>query len=110
LGGESFSGWDGAQSTFVNNTSMVTSVKEGDVGGGDGDDDDDDKPLRPRPVSISFYHPSAFAISWVFKPQAERKEIGLQPVFTITVDDPQKVGDPIRAFTMYTVHTKACPI
>ena len=24
----------------------------------------------------------------------------------ITVDDPQKVGDPIRSFTMYTVHTR----
>lgn len=27
-------------------------------------------------------------------------------MFNITVDDPQKVGDPIRSFTMYTVHTK----
>lgn len=30
----------------------------------------------------------------------------IQPVFIITVDDPQKVGDPIRSFTMYTVHTR----
>ena len=37
----------------------------------------------------------------------EKKEAGLQPVFAITVEDPQKVGDPIRAFIMYTVHTKA---
>jgi sorting nexin-1/2 len=37
----------------------------------------------------------------------EKQEAGLQPVFTITVEDPQKVGDPIRAFIMYTVHTKA---
>ncbi|KAF8159458.1 Vps5 C terminal like-domain-containing protein, partial [Crassisporium funariophilum] len=29
-----------------------------------------------------------------------------QPVFMISVDDPQKVGDPIRSFTMYTVHTR----
>ncbi|PBK99466.1 Vps5-domain-containing protein, partial [Armillaria gallica] len=29
-----------------------------------------------------------------------------QPVFDISVDDPQKVGDPIRSFTMYTVHTR----
>jgi len=36
----------------------------------------------------------------------EKKETGPQPVFTITVEDPQKVGDPIRAFIMYTVHTK----
>ncbi|EDR13983.1 uncharacterized protein LACBIDRAFT_151832, partial [Laccaria bicolor S238N-H82] len=29
-----------------------------------------------------------------------------QPVFIISVEDPQKVGDPIRSFTMYTVHTR----
>ncbi|KIY51846.1 Vps5-domain-containing protein, partial [Fistulina hepatica ATCC 64428] len=28
-----------------------------------------------------------------------------QPVFSISVEDPQKVGDPIRSFIMYTVHT-----
>ncbi|KAH9995539.1 Vps5 C terminal like-domain-containing protein [Russula vinacea] len=59
------------------------------------DDDDDDKPLRPRPM---------------FLPQAapvEKKETGQQPMFTISVEDPQKVGDPIRAYIMYTVHTKA---
>ena len=27
-------------------------------------------------------------------------------MFVITVDDPQKVGDPIRGYTMYTVHTR----
>ena len=31
---------------------------------------------------------------------------GLQPVFSMTVDDPQKVGSPIGAYTMYTVHTR----
>ncbi|KAI9458113.1 Vps5-domain-containing protein [Russula earlei] len=82
LGGESFNEWDGAQSVFVNNTSIPTVAQEED-------DDDDDKPLRPRPTA-----------------PPEKKETGLQPVFTITVEDPQKVGDPIRAFTMYTVHTK----
>ena len=33
-----------------------------------------------------------------------KNETGLQPVFTITVEDPQKVEDPIGAFIMYTVH------
>jgi len=33
-----------------------------------------------------------------------KKETGLQPAFTITVEDPQKVEDPIGAFIMYTVH------
>lgn len=84
LGGESFNGWDGAQSAFVNHTSIPSSVQEEDD-----DDDDDDKPLRPRPTT-----------------PAEKKETGLHPVFVITVEDPQKVGDPIRAFIMYTVHTK----
>jgi sorting nexin-1/2 len=51
LGGESFNGWDGAQSAFVNHASIPSSVQEEDD-----DDDDDDKPLRPRPVSTSFYH------------------------------------------------------
>ncbi|KAI0073528.1 Vps5-domain-containing protein [Panus rudis PR-1116 ss-1] len=31
---------------------------------------------------------------------------GQLPTFVITVDDPQRVGDPIRGYTMYTVHTK----
>lgn len=52
LGGESFNGWDGAQSAFVNHASIPSSVQEED------DDDDDDKPLRPRPVSTTFYYSS----------------------------------------------------
>ncbi|KAI0032306.1 Vps5 C terminal like-domain-containing protein [Vararia minispora EC-137] len=51
------------------------------------EDEDDDKPLRPRPTDSS-----------------EKKPVA--PMFIITVDDPQKVGDPIRGYTMYTVHTK----
>lgn len=39
-------------------------------------------------------------------PTSAWDENGIQPVFLITVDDPQKVGDPIRSFTMYTVHTR----
>ena len=42
-------------------------------------------------------------------PKPIRNEKGIQPVFIITVDDPQKVGDPIRSFTMYTVHTRVTP-
>ncbi|KAH9066714.1 Vps5-domain-containing protein [Lactarius vividus] len=88
LGGESFGGWDNAHGTFANNASLPSvSPEKDDVD----DDDDDDKPLRPRPPQET---------------PAAKKETGLQPLFTITVDDPQKVGDPIRAYTMYTVHTK----
>ena len=46
----------------------------------------------------------------MFLPQAapvEKKETGQQPMFMISVEDPQRVGDPIRAYIMYTVHTKA---
>ena len=32
---------------------------------------------------------------------------GPVPLFQISVDDPQKVGDPIRPYILYTVHTKA---
>ena len=39
---------------------------------------------------------------------AAKKDNSIRPVFVITVDDPQRVGDPIRAYTMYTVHTKVC--
>ncbi|KAH9004759.1 Vps5-domain-containing protein [Lactarius hatsudake] len=86
LGGESFGGWDTAHSTFAHNASLPNvSPEKDDV------DDDDDKPLRLRPPQET---------------PAAKKETGLQPLFTITVDDPQKVGDPIRAYTMYTVHTK----
>ena len=38
--------------------------------------------------------------------KATRNDNGIQPVFIISVEDPQKVGDPIRSFTMYTVHTR----
>jgi sorting nexin-1/2 len=39
-----------------------------------------------------------------------RNDNSIQPVFTISVEDPQKVGDPIRSFTMYTVHTKVSTV
>ncbi|KAI0057475.1 Vps5-domain-containing protein [Artomyces pyxidatus] len=89
LGGESFGGWDGAQSAFINSSAAVSATQ-------DDDDDDDDKPLRPRPSEPTSPTPVP----------APKRENGLQPVFTITVDDPQKVGDPIRGYTMYTVHTR----
>jgi sorting nexin-1/2 len=61
-------------------------------------------------VNVSMYCPAGCNSRNVPNQTApsEKKESKLQPVFTITVEDPQKVGDPIRAFTMYTVHTKAC--
>ncbi|KAI6113059.1 Vps5 C terminal like-domain-containing protein [Pisolithus sp. B1] len=35
-----------------------------------------------------------------------RTDDSIPPLFVISVDDPQKVGDPIRQFIMYTVHTR----
>ncbi|KAF7309838.1 Beta-glucan synthesis-associated [Mycena indigotica] len=59
------------------------------------DDSDDDKP-----VLQTVRHPERS------ENPAKLTQDGLPPVFVITVDDPQKVGDPIRSFTMYTVHTR----
>ncbi|KAJ7043672.1 Vps5 C terminal like-domain-containing protein [Mycena alexandri] len=58
------------------------------------DDSDDDKP-----VLQTVRHPER---ADTLKPTKD----GLPPIFQISVDDPQKVGDPIRSFTMYTVHTR----
>ncbi|OCH85499.1 Vps5-domain-containing protein [Obba rivulosa] len=91
LGGESLGGWQGAESTFV------TAPRERSVSRdrSDSDDDDDD-----RPILETVRQPA------VKPPPAPRTDGGIQPTFVITVDDPQRVGDPIRAYTMYTVHTR----
>lgn len=49
LGGESFNGFDGAQSAFVNSASQPSTAQDEEE-----EDDDDDKPLLPRPVSSPF--------------------------------------------------------
>lgn len=38
--------------------------------------------------------------------QSSTSGSGPIPLFQISVDDPQKVGDPIRPYILYTVHTK----
>ncbi|KAG6919516.1 hypothetical protein DXG01_005106 [Tephrocybe rancida] len=63
------------------------------------DDSDDDKP-----IGQTLKHAENRLSSDV--PPLKRNDSGLQPVFVISVDDPQKVGDPIRGYTMYTVHTR----
>jgi hypothetical protein len=85
------------------------------------EDSDDDKPVmqtlkhhdQDESVSVSV-HTRLQCVpfnqcSFVFEKTSQkaiRNDKGIQPVFMITVDDPQKVGDPIRSFTMYTVHTR----
>ena len=36
----------------------------------------------------------------------ETRDNQIQALFVVTVDDPQKVGDHIRPYIMYTVHTR----
>ncbi|KAJ7654400.1 Vps5 C terminal like-domain-containing protein [Mycena polygramma] len=88
LGGESGQAdWSGEQENWSNDRSPPTRLPTED-------DSDDDKP-----VLQTVRHPTR---SDTLKPTRD----GLPPVFMISVDDPQKVGDPIRSFTMYTVHTR----
>ncbi|KAH6915925.1 protein transporter [Coprinopsis sp. MPI-PUGE-AT-0042] len=65
------------------------------------DDSDDDRPigqsLKRSSLDGTLSPPTA---------QSQKDDNGLPPLFVITVDDPQKVGDPLRPYIMYTVHTR----
>jgi len=99
IGGESLGGWQGSQSAFVGAPHSATLPRTRS----DSDDSsDDDRPILES-ARLSANRLSAQAAR---STPAPRSDTGLQPVFVISVDDPQKVGDPIRAYTMYTVHTK----
>ncbi|KAI0774784.1 Vps5 C terminal like-domain-containing protein [Trametes elegans] len=115
IGGEALGGWQdsgGWQSaqpnTFTTSGTSSYSTRDRSMSDDD-DDDDDDRPIAQtiaaRVASKEREHvptsPSEASSSIPAK-----KDNGIQPVFVITVDDPQRVGDPIRAYTMYTVHTK----
>ncbi|GBE86443.1 Vacuolar protein sorting-associated protein [Sparassis crispa] len=103
IGGETVGGWQGSQSAFISGSRSATLPRA--RGSVSDDDDDDDRPiLQSARLMGERSHPASAATSPL--PVTSRAENGLQPVFMITVDDPQRVGDPIRAFTMYTVHTK----
>ncbi|KAF4592968.1 Vacuolar protein sorting-associated protein 5 [Pleurotus pulmonarius] len=89
LGAES-SGWQENATTATATTSAKEGVSE--------DDSDDDTPIGQTFGKL---------VAQAEKRQSlQRNDAGLQPVFVISVDDPQKVGDPIRGYTMYTVHTR----
>lgn len=85
------------------------------------DDDDDDKPIgqsskfkglerinspqvSTRTMIMNQLHTS-HQVSTSPAPTSRGSDSSA-PVFIISVDDPQRVGDPIRSFTMYTVHTR----
>ena len=112
LGGESVGAWQGSQSSWANPN----------IQGPGADDSDDDKPIRqanrlsepqaPSPVRpfvlirpIIYLSVKLSQMASEHSPTPKTRN-GLQPLFVISVEDPQKVGDPIRSFTMYTVHTR----
>ncbi|KIM44718.1 hypothetical protein M413DRAFT_25155 [Hebeloma cylindrosporum] len=96
LGGEAQGGWNPAEAQTPWQAEQITPVP---AKPSQGDDDSDDD----RPILQSYHKQHEDKSS---PPTPTRIDKGLQPVFLISVDDPQKVGDPIRSFTMYTVHTR----
>lgn len=63
------------------------------------DDSDDDKPIG-RALKLPENH------DYMSSSHLVRTDNDFNPNFVISVEDPQKVGDPIRSYTMYTVHTR----
>ncbi|PIL25126.1 hypothetical protein GSI_13015 [Ganoderma sinense ZZ0214-1] len=105
IGGETLGGWQGASGGWQTQTTYTVPEPSRPQNQSVSDDDDDDD----RPIAQTMAARAARAASpttSVSTPASGKKENGIQPVFVITVDDPQRVGDPIRAYTMYTVHTK----
>ncbi|KAI0708835.1 hypothetical protein C8T65DRAFT_206433 [Cerioporus squamosus] len=109
IGGETLGGWQGAdgwqtQTQYAPPEPTVRQTQQ------DSDSDDDDQPIAQtiakRAASREAAQRAASPSTSISSVPATKRENGIQPVFVITVDDPQRVGDPIRAYTMYTVHTK----
>ncbi|GJJ11414.1 hypothetical protein Clacol_005647 [Clathrus columnatus] len=69
------------------------------------EDDDDDVPIAHKKQAL--VAAAAAAASSALSEQKEPEEpSGEPPLFIITVGDPQKVGDPVRPYITYTVHTR----
>ncbi|KAH9913923.1 Vps5 C terminal like-domain-containing protein [Fomitopsis serialis] len=101
MSGEAFNGWQNEANTYPTSPQSITGPSHSQRSRSDSDSSDDDRPIL-QSARLANRIPPAQAS----RPAAQRTENGLPPAFVITVDDPQKVGDPIRAYTMYTVHTK----
>src|ERR1700722_3906738 len=110
LGGESVGGWADPQSSWVNEHSVASGS-----GPSEADDTVVEQPAKDSQepsshVSVSFLDnsPTLFNVQQGLPEPKLTSQLDSKtaPLFTITVDDPQKVGDPIRGFTMYTVHTR----
>ncbi|KAF8630138.1 hypothetical protein AX15_003091 [Amanita polypyramis BW_CC] len=94
LGSESAGGWMGERTAWGGeNSSSVAPKPPVD------DDSDDDKPIR-QTLKVNLQQDGKFYS------EDEAKSNQMLPLFVISVDDPQKVGDPIRPYIMYTVYTR----
>lgn len=101
VGGESQRGWQsdwGANDPIppVHSPVVNTTAEE---------EDDDDKPIGQSARFKGIDRVNSPQLATSPAPTAKSSDSSA-PVFFISVDDPQRVGDPIRAFTMYTVHTR----
>ena len=118
-GGALGGGWESQSSSVFINSASLDSSREPSL---PDDDDEDNRPVAQSPilkakekekealsnVKLIPFSPlfiSLIRVQALGNPPLD-KNTGLQPVFSITVDDPQKVGSPIGAYTMYTVHTR----
>lgn len=114
--GQAFSGlgrpqdeWQSAWTTDPVFSTPVAATSSNVAADDDDDDDDDDTPIgqtakfrgrsldRGLSIQSSTSPPSAVVVG---------SDSAIPPLFVISVEDPQKVGDPIRSFIMYTVHTR----
>ncbi|KAH9847575.1 Vps5 C terminal like-domain-containing protein [Lenzites betulinus] len=109
IGGEALNGWQdsggwhSAQDAFGSTAPVSSFARERSVSD---DDDDDDRPIAQTIAARKEREQAPTSPTEASSSTPLKKDNGIQPVFVITVDDPQRVGDPIRAYTMYTVHTK----
>ncbi|KAI6126407.1 Vps5 C terminal like-domain-containing protein [Pisolithus croceorrhizus] len=101
--------WRSAWEANGHGSALATPYSTTTVTTGD-DDDDDDTPIgqtaKFRSMSVEragSMQPSAMTMT---PASVTRTDDSIPPLFVISVDDPQKVGDPIRQFIMYTVHTR----
>lgn len=69
------------------------------------EEDDDDKPIGQSAKFKGIDRINSPQLANSFVPTGSSSDPST-PIFVISVDDPQRVGDPIRSFTMYTVHTR----
>ena len=105
LGAEPTTGWMNEQMAWGGESSLLVAPQPPVD-----DDSDDDKPIRQtlktniqQDASVRF---RVFGICAADKTIAIRNQSQIQALFVISVEDPQKVGDHIRPYIMYTVHTQ----